>query len=94
MLPKTCCCSFLLAAREPSIDVLYSSSNGGHDLKRQGQRAAAILQRLAGGDDTIPAMVAAIYVGLDPRLRAAARSRAQRVVARTRATAASRRIFR
>jgi glyoxylase-like metal-dependent hydrolase (beta-lactamase superfamily II) len=36
------------------------------------ERAAAILQRLAGGDETIPAMVAAIYVGLDPRLRAAA----------------------
>jgi glyoxylase-like metal-dependent hydrolase (beta-lactamase superfamily II) len=36
------------------------------------ERAAAILQRLAGGDETIPAMVAAIYVGLDPRLRSAA----------------------
>src|SRR5260370_7126710 len=36
------------------------------------ERAAAILRRLAGGDETIPAMVAAIYVGLDPRLRAAA----------------------
>jgi glyoxylase-like metal-dependent hydrolase (beta-lactamase superfamily II) len=35
-------------------------------------RSAAILQRLAAGDETIPALVEAIYVGLDPRLRAAA----------------------
>jgi glyoxylase-like metal-dependent hydrolase (beta-lactamase superfamily II) len=35
-------------------------------------RAAAILQRLAAGDQTIPALVAAIYVGLDERLRVAA----------------------
>lgn len=36
------------------------------------ERSQAILQRLAAGDDTIPALVAAIYVGLDERLRAAA----------------------
>ncbi len=36
------------------------------------ERSAAILQRLAAGDETIPAMVEAIYVGLDPRLRNAA----------------------
>jgi glyoxylase-like metal-dependent hydrolase (beta-lactamase superfamily II) len=36
------------------------------------EREAAILARLAAGDDTIPAMVAAIYAGLDPRLRNAA----------------------
>jgi glyoxylase-like metal-dependent hydrolase (beta-lactamase superfamily II) len=36
------------------------------------ERSAAILQRLAAGDETIPALVEAIYVGLDPRLRAAA----------------------
>jgi glyoxylase-like metal-dependent hydrolase (beta-lactamase superfamily II) len=36
------------------------------------ERSDAILQRLAAGDATIPALVAAIYVGLDERLRAAA----------------------
>jgi glyoxylase-like metal-dependent hydrolase (beta-lactamase superfamily II) len=36
------------------------------------ERSAAILQRLAAGDETIPALVEAIYVGLDPRLRNAA----------------------
>jgi len=36
------------------------------------EREAAILERLAAGDETIEAMVAAIYVGLDPRLRRAA----------------------
>src|SRR6266851_6147755 len=36
------------------------------------ERSAAILQRLAAGDETIPAIVEAIYVGLDPRLRNAA----------------------
>ena len=35
-------------------------------------RADAILQQLAAGDATVPAMVAAIYAGLDPRLGAAA----------------------
>jgi glyoxylase-like metal-dependent hydrolase (beta-lactamase superfamily II) len=39
------------------------------------ERSAAILARLAAGDVAIPDMVAAIYVGLDPRLhRAAGRS--------------------
>src|SRR5579883_2808277 len=36
------------------------------------ERTEAILHRLAAGDETIPAMVAAIYAGLDPRLRGAA----------------------
>jgi len=36
------------------------------------EREAAILARLAAGDDAIPAIVDAIYVGLDPRLRSAA----------------------
>jgi len=36
------------------------------------ERSAAILARLAAGDETIPEMVAAIYTGLDPRLRGAA----------------------
>ena len=39
------------------------------------ERAHAILARLAQGDDAIPAIVAQVYVGLDPRLKpAAARS--------------------
>jgi glyoxylase-like metal-dependent hydrolase (beta-lactamase superfamily II) len=39
------------------------------------EREAAILRRLAAGDERIPAMVDAIYLGLDPRLhRAAGRS--------------------
>jgi len=36
------------------------------------ERSDAILQALAAGDDTIPAIVARVYVGLDPRLVAAA----------------------
>jgi glyoxylase-like metal-dependent hydrolase (beta-lactamase superfamily II) len=36
------------------------------------ERAAAILQRLAQGDDTIPAIVERVYIGLDPRLKGAA----------------------
>lgn len=36
------------------------------------QREAAILNRLQAGDRTIPAMVARIYEGLDPRLTKAA----------------------
>jgi glyoxylase-like metal-dependent hydrolase (beta-lactamase superfamily II) len=36
------------------------------------EREVAILARLAAGDDAIPAIVDAIYVGLDPRLRSAA----------------------
>lgn len=35
-------------------------------------REQAILNRLAAGDESIPALVAAIYEGLDPRLRGAA----------------------
>jgi glyoxylase-like metal-dependent hydrolase (beta-lactamase superfamily II) len=39
------------------------------------EREAAILARLAAGDDTVEAIVRAVYVGLDPRLfRAAGRS--------------------
>jgi glyoxylase-like metal-dependent hydrolase (beta-lactamase superfamily II) len=37
------------------------------------QREAAILNRIEGGDETIAAIVAAIYVGLDPRLVGAAK---------------------
>jgi glyoxylase-like metal-dependent hydrolase (beta-lactamase superfamily II) len=36
------------------------------------ERAEAIIRRLAAGDETIPALVDAIYVGLEPRLRPAA----------------------
>ncbi|HXZ01550.1 MAG TPA: MBL fold metallo-hydrolase [Stellaceae bacterium] len=36
------------------------------------ERAATILQRLAQGDETIPAFVDRIYLGLDPRLKGAA----------------------
>ncbi len=36
------------------------------------ERAAAILQRLAQGDETIPAIVEQVYLGLDPRLKGAA----------------------
>jgi len=36
------------------------------------ERAQAILDRLAQGDEAIPAIVARVYVGLDPRLKGAA----------------------
>jgi glyoxylase-like metal-dependent hydrolase (beta-lactamase superfamily II) len=36
------------------------------------ERAAAILERLAQGDETIPAIVDHVYLGLDPRLKGAA----------------------
>jgi glyoxylase-like metal-dependent hydrolase (beta-lactamase superfamily II) len=36
------------------------------------ERSDAILARLAAGDETIPALVGAIYLGLDKRLRSAA----------------------
>jgi glyoxylase-like metal-dependent hydrolase (beta-lactamase superfamily II) len=36
------------------------------------ERAQAILDRLAQGDEAIPAIVAQVYVGLDPRLKGAA----------------------
>jgi glyoxylase-like metal-dependent hydrolase (beta-lactamase superfamily II) len=41
-------------------------------LEHRRQRAAAILERLAAGDRTIPQLVAAIYRGLPPALVAAA----------------------
>jgi glyoxylase-like metal-dependent hydrolase (beta-lactamase superfamily II) len=41
-------------------------------LAHRKQRERAILDRLAAGDTEIPAMVAAIYTGLDPRLGGAA----------------------
>jgi glyoxylase-like metal-dependent hydrolase (beta-lactamase superfamily II) len=44
-------------------------------LAHRAEREAAILRRIAAGDETIPAMVAAIYADIDPRLHpAAARS--------------------
>jgi glyoxylase-like metal-dependent hydrolase (beta-lactamase superfamily II) len=36
------------------------------------ERSRAILRALAAGDETIPQLVSRIYVGLDPRLTAAA----------------------
>jgi len=36
------------------------------------ERSEAILQRLAAGDERIPAIVDHVYVGLDPRLKGAA----------------------
>ena len=36
------------------------------------ERSDAILQRLAAGDETIPAIVDRVYIGLDPRLKGAA----------------------
>ena len=36
------------------------------------ERSAAIMKGLAAGDETIPLLVARIYVGLDPKLTAAA----------------------
>jgi hypothetical protein len=36
------------------------------------ERRTAILKALAAGDETIPLLVARIYVGLDPKLTAAA----------------------
>ncbi len=36
------------------------------------ERAAEIMRALAAGDDTIPAIVARVYAGLDPKLTAAA----------------------
>jgi glyoxylase-like metal-dependent hydrolase (beta-lactamase superfamily II) len=41
-------------------------------LAHRAEREAEILQRLACGDETIEAIVAAVYRGLDPRLRRAA----------------------
>ncbi len=59
-------------------DALYWPAHGGpvrepHRYVRglathRRQRETAILQRIAAGDDTIAAIVAKIYVGLDPRL--------------------------
>ena len=41
-------------------------------LHHRRMREAAILNRLVAGDETIPALVEAIYEGLDPRLKGAA----------------------
>jgi len=41
-------------------------------IAHRNERSDAILARLAAGDDTIAAIVRAVYVGLDPRLVAAA----------------------
>ena len=41
-------------------------------IEHRREREAAILRRLAAGDEWIPAMVAAIYVGLAPALHGAA----------------------
>jgi len=41
-------------------------------IAHRNERSEAILARLAAGDDTIAAIVRAVYVGLDPRLVAAA----------------------
>jgi glyoxylase-like metal-dependent hydrolase (beta-lactamase superfamily II) len=41
-------------------------------ISHRRERSDAILQRLALGDETIEAIVANVYVGLDPRLRGAA----------------------
>ena len=43
-----------------------------HYIRHRRGREAAILRRLAGGESDIPALVRAIYVGLDPRLAGAA----------------------
>lgn len=43
-----------------------------HYIRHRRGREAAILRRLAGGESDIPALVRAIYVGLDPRLVGAA----------------------
>jgi glyoxylase-like metal-dependent hydrolase (beta-lactamase superfamily II) len=44
-------------------------------LAHRAERETAILRRIAAGDETVPAMVAAIYADIDPRLHpAAARS--------------------
>lgn len=43
-----------------------------HLLGHRRQREAQILRTLEAGEATIPALVAAMYVGLDPRLRRAA----------------------
>ena len=63
-------------------DALYWPTHGPaigdpHDhvrafIAHRRERAVAILRRLGAGDETIPALVEAIYVGLDPRLRPAA----------------------
>ena len=41
-------------------------------LAHRAEREAEILRRIAAGDETIPAMVAAIYADIDPRLHPAA----------------------
>jgi glyoxylase-like metal-dependent hydrolase (beta-lactamase superfamily II) len=63
-------------------DALYRPTHGGPILDpkpyvaafvaHRHERTDAILARLAAGDETIPAIVRAVYAGLDPRLEAAA----------------------
>ncbi|MGH7087386.1 MAG: MBL fold metallo-hydrolase, partial [Stellaceae bacterium] len=63
-------------------DALYRPTHGAEILDprpyvrafiaHRHERTAAILARLAAGDETIPAIVRAVYQGLDPRLRGAA----------------------
>ena len=43
-----------------------------HYIRHRRAREAALLTALAQGENDIPALVAAIYVGLDPRLTRAA----------------------
>ena len=54
----------------PSIPEPKSFVEAFIDHRRE--RAEAILQRLAQGDETIETIVANVYIGLDPRLRGAA----------------------
>ncbi|HEY1363396.1 MAG TPA: MBL fold metallo-hydrolase [Xanthobacteraceae bacterium] len=68
----------LARRREP----IYLPGHGGavreaprfvaHYIRHRQAREAAILQRLGAGETDIPSLVRAIYVGLDPRLTAAA----------------------
>jgi glyoxylase-like metal-dependent hydrolase (beta-lactamase superfamily II) len=63
-------------------ETLYLPGHGGpvkdaprfvqHYIAHRRAREAAILERLAAGEADIPALVASIYVGLDPRLTKAA----------------------
>jgi glyoxylase-like metal-dependent hydrolase (beta-lactamase superfamily II) len=67
-------------ARRP--ETLYFPGHGGavrdapafvqYYIRHRREREAAILRQLAHGEADIPALVAAIYVGLDPRLTRAA----------------------
>ena len=69
-----------LRARE---ETMYWPGHGGPVLEPQRymrglshhrrQRETAILNRIEGGDETVSDIVAAIYIGLDPRLIGAAK---------------------